>query len=59
MQSQVAVLTMVRDDAFFLRKWCEYYGGLFGRENLYVINHGRGQMVREIAWGLQRDRHPR
>jgi len=51
MQSQVAVLTMVRDDAFFLRKWCEYYGGLFGRKNLYVVNHGRGQMVREIAWG--------
>jgi Glycosyl transferase family 2 len=51
MQSQVAVLTMVRDDAFFLRKWCEYYGGLFGRENLYVINHGRTQLVREIAWG--------
>jgi len=42
---------MVRDDAFFLRKWCEYYGGLFGRENLYVINHGRTQLVREIAWG--------
>lgn len=51
MQSTVAVVTMVRDDAFFLRKWAEYYGGMFGRENCYVVNHGRGEEVARIAEG--------
>lgn len=51
MQSTVAVVTMVRDDEFFLRKWVDYYGGLFGRENLYVINHGREDQVARIAKG--------
>jgi len=51
MQSNVAVMTMVRDDSFFLEKWVAYYGGLFGRENLYVINHGHGESVKKIAEG--------
>lgn len=51
MQSKVAVMTMVRDDSFFLEKWVAYYGGLFGRENLYVINHGHGDSVKQIAEG--------
>ncbi|MFV2038191.1 MAG: hypothetical protein ACC646_11445, partial [Paracoccaceae bacterium] len=51
MKTNVAVLTMVRDAAFFLRKWTDYYGALFGRENLYVVNHGRENLVRELAWG--------
>jgi len=36
----VAAVTMVRDDAFFLRAWLRHYGAMFGRENCYVINHG-------------------
>lgn len=51
MQDKVAVITTVRDDDFFLRKWVDYYGGFFGREALYVINHGNQQAVREIAEG--------
>lgn len=51
MQSKVAVVTMVRDDYFFLKKWVDYYGQLFGRENLYVINHGHEAKVSEIASG--------
>ena len=47
----VAVVTMVRDDAFFLRAWLRHYGGLFGRENCYVINHGRGKVVEDLAQG--------
>ncbi|MEY8831197.1 glycosyltransferase family 2 protein [Sedimentitalea sp. XS_ASV28] len=46
-----AALTMVRDDAFFLRAWLRHYGGLLGRENCYVVNHGRGAMVAELAAG--------
>lgn len=46
-----AAITMVRDDLFFLARWLEHYGGLFGRENLYVVNHGRGAAVAEMAEG--------
>ncbi|MFC4668234.1 glycosyltransferase family 2 protein [Seohaeicola nanhaiensis] len=46
-----AALTMVRDDAFFLKAWLRHYGGLFGRENCYVVNHGRGDEVARLAEG--------
>ncbi len=46
-----AALTMVRDDAFFLRAWLRHYGKLLGRENCYVINHGRGTEVAALAEG--------
>ncbi len=46
-----AALTMVRDDTFFLKAWLRHYGGLFGRENCYVINHGRGAEVADLAAG--------
>ena len=63
MQSVAAAVTMVRDDAFFLEAWVRYYGGLFGRENCYVVNHGRGAEVARIAEGcniigLPGDPHP-
>jgi hypothetical protein len=51
MQSSVAVVTMVRDDLFFLRIWLRHYEQIFGRENLYVINHGRGEEVAKLAKG--------
>ncbi len=51
MQSTVAVVTMVRDDLFFLKAWLQHYGGLFGRENCYIVNHGRGQAVADLAQG--------
>ena len=47
----VAAVTMVRDDAFFLRAWLRHYGEMFGRENCYVINHGHGAEVAELAIG--------
>ncbi len=47
----VAAVTMVRDDAFFLRAWLRHYGAMFGRENCYVINHGRGAEVADLAEG--------
>lgn len=51
MQSTVAVVTMVRDDLFFLDIWLRHYGRIFGRENLYIINHGRGEDVARLAEG--------
>ena len=36
MEKRIAVITVVRNDDFYLRKWVEYYGRELGRENLYV-----------------------
>ena len=47
----VAAVTMVRDDLFFLKAWLRHYGEAFGRENCYIINHGRGAEVSELAQG--------
>ena len=47
----VAALTMVRDDVFFLKIWLRYYGDLIGRENCYIVNHGRGDDVAKLAQG--------
>lgn len=47
----VAAVTMVRDDAFFLKAWLRHYGEMFGRENCYVVNHGRGARVAALAAG--------
>jgi len=51
MQTVAAAVTMVRDDAFFLSAWLRHYGGLLGRENCYIVNHGRGEAVEELAAG--------
>ncbi len=42
---------MVHDDAFFLERWVKYYGDMFGRDALYVINHGHNPEVARIAEG--------
>lgn len=47
----VAVLTICRDDHFYLKRFVAYYGGLFGRENIYVLSHADTPQVREIAQG--------
>ncbi len=51
MQSKLAALTMVRDDLFFLRAWLHHYGEVLGRENCYIVNHGRGEAVADLAAG--------
>ncbi|MFX4298170.1 glycosyltransferase family 2 protein [Pseudosulfitobacter pseudonitzschiae] len=51
MMQTVAVVTMVRDDAFFLKAWLRHYGEMFGRQNCYVVNHGYGEEVAELAKG--------
>ncbi|MCU0829311.1 MAG: glycosyltransferase family 2 protein [Tabrizicola sp.] len=50
LQSAAAV-TMVKGDLFFLKLWIDHYGAQFGKENLYVVNHGRGADVAELAAG--------
>ncbi len=63
MQTVAAALTMVRDDAFFLKAWLRHYGDMLGRENCYVVNHGRGAEVAKLAEGcniigIPGDPHP-
>ncbi|WP_353475129.1 glycosyltransferase family 2 protein [Salipiger sp. H15] len=63
MQTVAAAVTMVRDDVFFLKAWLRHYGRLLGRENCYVINHGRGAEVAALAEGcnvigIPGDPHP-
>ncbi len=63
MQSVACALTMVRDDAFFLKAWLRHYGEAFGRENCYIVNHGRGAEVARLAEGcnvigIPGDPHP-
>ena len=36
----IAAVTMVWNDDWFLRRWIGYYGPLIGEENLYVVSHG-------------------
>ena len=38
-KKRVACLTMARDEDVFLSIWHRYYAGLFGAENLYVVDH--------------------
>jgi hypothetical protein len=40
---RICAITMVRNDAFFLRKWTAYYGAQLGEENLYVYLDGKDQ----------------
>lgn len=42
-QKKVAVITMARNDEFFLGRWIKYYSEQFGQENLYIILDGLDQ----------------
>ena len=48
---KIAVLTMVRNDDFFLRKWVEYYGRELGKENLYIYFDGEDQAIADFCQG--------
>jgi hypothetical protein len=48
-KSRVGALTMAYQDYFFVEKWYDYYGGLFGPENLFLISHGGDPKHLEIA----------
>lgn len=56
---QIAVLTMVRNDDFFLRKWVEYYGSELGKENLYIYYDGEDQAVGDFCQGTNVFVHPK
>lgn len=43
----IAVISTVRNDAFFTPRWLDYYGRAFGSESLYLILDGRDQSLPE------------
>lgn len=49
---ETAVITCVRNDHVFLKKWIDYYGGNFGRQNLFVFMDGRDQAVPDGSEGV-------
>ncbi len=42
---KIAVITMARNDEFFLNRWVKYYGEQFGEENLYIYLDGLDQQA--------------
>ena len=55
----IAVITMVRNDDFFLRKWVEYYGHELGKENLYIFYDGEDQVIADFCEGTNAFLHPK
>ncbi|MGR3320978.1 MAG: glycosyltransferase family 2 protein [Pseudooceanicola sp.] len=51
MQSTACAVTMLRDDLFFLEIWLRHYGEMLGRENCYLVAHGREPEVLKMAEG--------
>ena len=45
----IAAVTMVWNDDWFLRRWVKYYGPLIGEQNLYVVSHGPNPGLEEIV----------
>jgi hypothetical protein len=42
-QKKIGVVSMVRNDQFFIPKWIDYYSAMVGHENLYLILDGHDQ----------------
>lgn len=55
----IAVLTMARNDDFFLRKWVEYYSCELGKENLYIYYDGEDQTIGDFCQGTNAFVHPK
>ncbi|MBN2906919.1 MAG: glycosyltransferase family 2 protein [Rhodobacteraceae bacterium] len=50
-KGNIAAVTMVHEDHFFLERWVRYYAAQIGRENLYVLRHGADPDIDRIAAG--------
>ena len=51
----IAVLSMARNDNFFIAKWIDYYSQIFGFNNLFLILDGFDQPSPEKE--LDEDKH--
>jgi hypothetical protein len=48
-QKKIAVVTMARNDEFFLNRWIRYYGKELGEENLFIYLDGEDQPIPKNA----------
>lgn len=56
---KICVITMVRNDEFYLRKWVKYYGEQLGRENLRIYFDGEDQNIPDFCEGTHTELKPR
>jgi hypothetical protein len=52
MKKKIAVLSTVRNDAFFTPRWIDYYGAQFGLSALYIIMDGNDQEKPDATPGV-------
>ncbi len=50
-KADIAAVTMVHEDHFFLDRWVRYYEGQIGRQNIYILRHGEDAEIDRIAKG--------
>jgi len=48
MNENIAIVSVARNDDFFIPKWVDYYGNIFGFENLFLILDGHDQKIPEL-----------
>ncbi len=50
-KAQLAAVTMVHEDYFFLDRWVRYWSEQVGREHIYILCHGDDPRIHRIAKG--------
>jgi len=58
-RKKIGVVSMVRNDQFFIPKWIDYYGKELGRENLFLFIDGHDQALPEDHASINVLRLPR
>jgi hypothetical protein len=58
-RKKIGIVSMVRNDRFFIPKWIDYYGRQLGYENLYLILDGHDQAFPEGPEAVNVIRIPR
>lgn len=56
---RICVITMVRNDEFYLRKWVKYYSHQLGKGNLRVYFDGEDQQIPDFCEGVYTELKPR
>ncbi|MEX2564487.1 MAG: glycosyltransferase family 2 protein [Cyclobacteriaceae bacterium] len=46
-EKKIGVISMARNDHFFIPKWIQYYGAQFGHQNLFLVLDGQDQSLPE------------
>lgn len=57
-EKNVAVITSVRNDRMFTKKWIDYYSAQFGAQSLFMVLDGFDQAVPDPAFGINTIRVP-